>query len=209
MTEKIQEMEYKLTKFTQKTSEPGSPERHFKELKVLGQGSSGIVILTEIDGESFAIKYITENEEDDFYQIIDLDISRRIRHPNAIKSFYFIERVIENKNNIGIILPVANYDLETFIKKVNPDLETKSKIAYQLLSVIKTFHDNKLLHGDIKPENILIKDGEVLLIDYGLVHDFNVTFAHCITIYMSDPYKLDQYTRKIPKLHKLQTYYKT
>lgn len=41
-------------------------------------------------------------------------------------------------------------------------------LVYQLVSGYKVLFDSKILHQDIKPQNILIKDGVYKLADFGL-----------------------------------------
>lgn len=42
-----------------------------------------------------------------------------------------------------------------------------SSIIYQLVNILKSVHDNSVIHRDIKPQNIMVKSGELYLIDFG------------------------------------------
>jgi len=69
------------------------------------------------------------------------------------------------------IFPLMDMDLAKFISKADNDrlgLETTSQLAYQTLAGISYVHENDIIHTDIKPENILIKEEfKVQLADFG------------------------------------------
>jgi serine/threonine-protein kinase len=41
-------------------------------------------------------------------------------------------------------------------------------LTYELLSILDYLHENLIFHSDIRPPNVLVKNGEVFLIDFGL-----------------------------------------
>ncbi|MFH1653480.1 MAG: serine/threonine-protein kinase [Pseudomonadota bacterium] len=90
-----------------------------------------------------------------------------IHHPNIAKVYqfghyedflYFTTEYIEG------------YDIYVFTRGMSQDLRVQ--LFIQMLEGLQFIHDNGLLHGDIKPENILIKtvDGRpiVKIIDFGI-----------------------------------------
>jgi len=42
-----------------------------------------------------------------------------------------------------------------------------NSIIYQLVTILKSIHNNGVIHRDIKPQNIMVKSGELYLIDFG------------------------------------------
>ena len=97
--------------------------------------------------------------------------------------------------NIVRVIPVKMYSLqnyyifmdyceggslydEYFVKKKNYyEEEQFYDIFYQCMSGYKVLYDKKIMHQDIKPENILIRKGVFKLADFGLSlfyegHDF-------------------------------------
>lgn len=62
----------------------------------------------------------------------------------------------------------------------------------QLLSGISYMHERRLLHRDLKPQNLLIDSrGAIKLADFGLARAFCVpvrTYTHEVSIYLSTYY---------------------
>ena len=53
------------------------------------------------------------------------------------------------------------------IAKGNLSVSKIHSIIYQLVTILKSIHDNGVIHRDIKPQNIMVKSGELYLIDFG------------------------------------------
>jgi hypothetical protein len=53
----------------------------------------------------------------------------------------------------------------------NPLAATLDMLLGQLLQVLQHVHDHDIVHRDMKPENLLIADGRVILIDFGSAAD--------------------------------------
>lgn len=76
------------------------------------------------------------------------------------------------------MLPVADYDLRKFLSRCNKEnySPAPTKQIYPwfgcLLDALAFAHKLKIKHQDIKPSNILIKNKQVYLCDFGLAKDF-------------------------------------
>lgn len=61
------------------------------------------------------------------------------------------------------------YTIEELIKERDLTDRELIKVYHSLLSAISYLKENRIVHKDIKPDNILVsKEGEVLLCDFGL-----------------------------------------
>lgn len=171
-----------------------NPEDLYEEVKKLGEGAFGKVILGRHrqSNELRAIKIIKkENLQDEISdnQIEnEINILKSLDHSNILKvyeyfdycdSLYIVNEYIGDGDLFSLI------DREKFLKE-----PISLQILYQLLSAISYIHSNNIFHGDIKPENIMIermdkvrinketKDKDLLsfsikLIDFGTSKIFN------------------------------------
>ena len=105
----------------------------------------------------------------------EVNIQSLIRHPfiMPVRNFDF---TFKNNRYHVLEMPPAMCGLSSvhdFIKTNN----TMYKIMYQVLSAIDFLHDMRILHGDIKPENIVLmsdnlENPEIRIIDFGHSHHF-------------------------------------
>lgn len=79
-------------------------------------------------------------------------------------------------------------------------------LMYQLLSGVKALHDNKILHRDLKPGNLLVnKDCELKITDFGLARmiptketqpkEKSVLMTECECVFFVRSVWFSQYTR--------------
>tara|TARA_Y100001958_G_C21181933_1_gene511626 strand:- start:491 stop:1369 length:879 start_codon:yes stop_codon:yes gene_type:complete len=154
-------------------------------LSKLGEGATGSVYKCKIDRMYYAVKifdienYINlESLIDDVYNEVYIsDLLKNTKYSNV----FFGISVYNRLNDVKIYL-VSNYykksvDLRDFISnnyhrnKYCLDYETKVSIIQQLIWGLKEINNCKVLHCDIKPENIIVykKNGKynIKYIDFG------------------------------------------
>lgn len=141
---------------------------------VLGSGACGVVYLgyyskiTNPDKqEMFAIKQIpiTTNSVITDTMIREINILRRIDHENIVK-FIDAKRA---QNFFYMIMEYCNQG--SLCDIVNNRNLTEKEILntfFQVLRAVKYLYDKNIFHRDIKPQNILVKNGVVKLVDFGL-----------------------------------------
>ena len=161
----------------------------YQQVKVLGQGGYGkailarqksnnkMVVIKEISISGLPYKAMQET-------LKEAKVLSSLKHPNIvnyIKSF-------ESRGNFYIIMEYADGgDLE---KKINERMRkggmfTEDEILkyfIQLALAIKYIHDRKILHRDLKSQNVfLTKDGTIKLGDFGIAKVLEHTFQLCKT----------------------------
>ena len=105
----------------------------------------------------------------------EYDIMQRLRHAEHIAEVLFW---IKEEFMCSIYMkPVADYDLRSFLEQCIMNEYPQSTLAHItpwfgcLLDALAYAHRKDIWHQDIKPNNILIKDNQVYLTDFGLAQD--------------------------------------
>lgn len=124
-------------------------------------------------------------------------------HPNIVRvSDFFIE---DDQAYIVMDYVVGQpLDAIVFPQRSQPEAETvrglaeETAIHYirQIGSALKVVHQNRLLHRDVKPQNILLRQGshEVVLIDFGIAREFDANVTQTHTSMISSGYApIEQY----------------
>ena len=132
------------------------------------------------------------------------DEARRLAtciHPNIVRvSDFFVED--------GLPYMVMEYIpgetlLEAFVLPGIP-MREETAIHYmcQLGAALQVIHNNGLLHRDVKPDNIILRQGtqEVVLIDFGIAREFNSGVRQTHTGLVSEGYSpIEQYLSQAPR----------
>ena len=169
--------------------------------RVLGQGSFGITYLASVKMEGalgsidvnikVAIKEffmrdingrsdatVTSGSKGGIYDDYRRKFARealnlsKLQHPNIIK----VVEIFEANNTIYYVMEfIAGGSLDDYIAKNNGIKEDEAiKIVKQIGSALSFMHKNKMLHLDLKPSNIMMKEsGDIVLIDFGLSKQYD------------------------------------
>jgi len=97
---------------------------------------------------------------------------RELKHPNIVK----LLEVVHTTNKLHLVFEFLDQDLKRYIDSVNKvePLLAKSYM-FQLLRGLNFCHCRRILHRDLKPQNLLIdKSGVLKIADFGLARSFCV-----------------------------------
>ncbi|MDQ0271776.1 serine/threonine protein kinase [Cytobacillus purgationiresistens] len=145
----------------------------YKIEKCLGMGGYGIIYqCTDIHTQkSYVLKQLrpsktrSNKETLRFHKEVDLMKSFNHQHiPELVDSFtiddqeYYVMKQIKGLN-IEDLLFAQQQTLS--------ELESL-KLFSKLLNIIEYLHDHHIFHSDIRPPNIIVMEGEIYLIDFGL-----------------------------------------
>ncbi|XP_016144879.1 serine/threonine-protein kinase 36 [Sinocyclocheilus grahami] len=141
-------------------------------LEVIGEGSFGRVYKgrRKFSGQVVALKFIPKvgRSEKDLRSLKrEIDIMRGLKHPNIV----LLLDSFETEREVVVVTEYAEGELFQILEDDGSLPENQVReIACQLVSALYYLHSHRILHRDMKPQNILLgKGGVVKLCDFGLV----------------------------------------
>ncbi|MGB3613204.1 MAG: protein kinase [Elainellaceae cyanobacterium] len=175
----------------------------------LGEGGFGVTFKAthHVLGQTVVIKTLNASvrRRADFKQLQQqfLEEARRLArcsHPNIVRvSDFFVEAdipymvmdYIPGRTLDALVLPNSPLDENTAIDYIR-----------QVGAALMVVHRNALLHRDVKPQNIILRDAtqEVILIDFGIAREFRLGQQQTHTSVLSEGYApIEQYLTQAPR----------
>lgn len=122
---------------------------------------------------------------------------KELKHENIVNLY----DVIHTENKLMLVFEFMDRDLKKHMdtnldpktgQKVPLDYRTIKSCMFQLLRGIAFCHENRVLHRDLKPQNLLINNaGQLKLADFGLARAFGIpvnTFSNeVVTLWYRAP----------------------
>ncbi|KAH8344308.1 hypothetical protein KR084_009477 [Drosophila pseudotakahashii] len=151
---------------------------NFQRAEKIGEGTYGIVYKarSNVTGQDVALKKIRlegETEGVPSTAIREISLLKNLKHKNVVQLF----DVVISGNNLYMIFEYLNMDLKKLMDK-KKDVFTPQLIKsymHQILDALGFCHTNRILHRDLKPQNLLVDTaGKIKLADFGLARAFNV-----------------------------------
>ena len=126
-------------------------------LKKIGEGSFGEIFIAKNneDNKTVAIKVesanIPNSRLNHEYKIY------KILRSKGIKSIPKVYEYSTHENKNIMVMDIMGENLETLFKKCerNFSLRTICLVGLNILGILEKIHENKILHRDIKPQNIV------------------------------------------------------
>lgn len=137
-------------------------EEDYKCKNRIAEGSFAKIYDTTLD--NYVVKKIKFDSILGIMSILELYVITFINHPNVIScNLKFIE-----KAHIEYMMPKASYDMTKWMKK-EYSLKKFKQVCFDIVKGLYELHRKNILHGDIKPNNIVFFEEEqnVKLIDFG------------------------------------------
>lgn len=148
---------------------PNNPRERYTLLNQVGSGATGNVF-TAIDvktSEKVAIKVIDIRKQVKKILILtEISVMKSNKHPNVVN---YYDSYLVDEYQLWVIMEYMQFgpltDLVTTLILREGQVAV---IARETLKAIEFLHSNKIIHRDIKSDNILLgQDGQVKVIDFG------------------------------------------
>uniref|UniRef100_T1J0E3 cyclin-dependent kinase n=1 Tax=Strigamia maritima TaxID=126957 RepID=T1J0E3_STRMM len=168
----------------------------FHKIEKIGEGTYGVVYKAKDKdtGRVVALKKIrleTESEGVPSTAIREISLLKELDHPNVVR----LLDVVNADRKLYLVFEYLNKDLKKFMDD-SPTSSLDSSLVksylWQLLQGIAYCHSHRVLHRDLKPQNLLIDvEGNIKLADFGLARAFGVpvrTYTHeVVTLWYRAP----------------------
>jgi len=151
---------------------------NYQKIGNLGEGTYGVVYkATEKDtGRIVALKRIRLESEDEGVPctaIREISLLLELDHRNVVRLY----DVIHTEKKLTLVFEYLEQDLKKYMDELRGKLSmtTIKSFMWQLLAGIAFCHQRRVLHRDLKPQNLLInRKGELKLADFGLARAFGI-----------------------------------
>lgn len=162
----------------------------------MGEGAYGVVyeakdIETNI---TYALKKIRLESEDEGIPstaIREIALLLELQHPNIVR----LENVLHTDKKLTLVFEFMACDLKNKLDDAGPtglSAQDIKSYLFQTIAGVAKCHQHKVLHRDLKPQNLLLNNEGILkLADFGLARAFGIpvkNFSHeVVTLWYRPP----------------------
>ncbi|XP_022079981.1 cyclin-dependent kinase 1-like [Acanthaster planci] len=151
----------------------------YSKIEKIGEGTYGVVYKGRCkkDGSIVALKKIRlESEEEGVPStaIREIALLKELQHPNVVN----LSNVLMQENRLYLVFEFLTMDLKKYMETLRGtvmDPELVKSYLHQIVQGILFCHCRRVLHRDLKPQNLLINEkGIIKLADFGLARAFGI-----------------------------------
>lgn len=151
----------------------------WERLDRIGEGTYGVVFKgrDRVTGSTVALKKIRlDNEEEGIPStcIREISLLKELNHTNVVR----LHDVIHSDKRIYLVFEHLDLDLKKFLDTTPGRMDPRlvKLFMWQMLQGISYCHSRRILHRDLKPQNLLIDNGQnqIKLADFGLARAFGI-----------------------------------
>ncbi|KAJ8724705.1 hypothetical protein PYW08_016179 [Mythimna loreyi] len=151
---------------------------NFSKVEKIGEGTYGVVYKAKdrVTGNEIALKKIKlENEPEGVPStaLREISVLRELRHPAVVR----LLDVLLADNKLFLVFEFLHMDLKRLMDITKGPLRLDLVKSYlrQLLEGVAYCHAQRVLHRDLKPQNLLVDAaGNIKLADFGLARAFGI-----------------------------------
>ncbi|KAG2664823.1 hypothetical protein I3760_16G101600 [Carya illinoinensis] len=169
----------------------------YEKVEKIGEGTYGVVYKARdrMTNETIALKKIRLEQEDEGVPstaIREISLLKEMQHGNIVK----LQDVVHSEKRLYLVFEYLDLDLKKHMDsspEFAKDLRQIKMFLHQILRGIAYCHSHRVLHRDLKPQNLLIdrRTNSLKLADFGLARAFGIpvrTFTHeVVTLWYRAP----------------------
>ncbi|XP_051151294.1 cell division control protein 2 homolog A [Andrographis paniculata] len=169
----------------------------YEKVEKIGEGTYGVVYKARdrITNETIALKKIRLEQEDEGVPstaIREISLLKEMQHGNIVR----LQDVVHSEKRLYLVFEYLDLDLKKHMDscpEFSQDPRLVKMFLYQILRGIAYCHSHRVLHRDLKPQNLLIdrRTNALKLADFGLARAFGIpvrTFTHeVVTLWYRAP----------------------
>ncbi|XP_019673837.1 cyclin-dependent kinase 3 isoform X1 [Felis catus] len=168
----------------------------FQKVEKIGEGTYGVVYKAKNKetGQLVALKKIRldlETEGVPSTAIREISLLKELKHPNIVR----LLDVVHSEKKLYLVFEFLSQDLKKYMDSTPASelpLHLVKSYLFQLLQGVSFCHSHRVIHRDLKPQNLLISElGAIKLADFGLARAFGVplrTYTHeVVTLWYRAP----------------------
>ncbi|MER5419565.1 serine/threonine-protein kinase [Streptosporangium roseum] len=150
----------------------------YRLLRRLGEGGMGVVHLAvDPQGRQVAVKVLRAEVAGD--DVARRRLSREVETMRRVRSEHIAEVLdadVTGHRPYIVTRYVPGQPLDELIKQDGPmELPALLKVAHGVAAALAAVHSVGVIHRDLKPGNVLILDGQPVLIDFGIAQAVDAT----------------------------------
>ncbi|KAF9291765.1 cyclin-dependent kinase 2 [Linnemannia elongata] len=171
----------------------------YQKLEKIGEGTYGVVYKAthRPTGRVVAMKKIRLENEDEGVPstaIREISLLKELKHNHVVQ----LLDVVHEESKLFLVFEFLEVDLKKYMdthtkaQNTGLPLEQVKEYLHQLIQGVEFCHQRRILHRDLKPQNLLIDENRNLkLADFGLARAFGIplrTYTHeVITLWYRAP----------------------
>jgi cyclin-dependent kinase len=151
----------------------------YQKIDKIGEGTYGVVYKCKDtqSGDIYALKKIRLQAEEEGIPstaIREISLLKELQHVNIVR----LLDVIHTDKKLTLVFEYLEQDLKKLIDGLGGECLDKATVKsylYQLIKGVSYIHKFKILHRDLKPQNLLIsREGILKIADFGLARGYGI-----------------------------------